>query len=286
MQSIPQLFDSEALYQHRVRASRIDQANFLQETASLEVSERLLEINRTFPDVGIIGPCPKIWAEKLRTTEPSVITNHHDTDVLDFEPASKDLIVHAMALHWANDPVGQIVQCRHALRPDGLFIAAMFGGRTLNELRSAFAEAEAEILGGISPRVSPMGDIRDLGALLQRAGLAMPVADIQRYNVTYTSPIDLMHDLRVMGETNSMAERSRVPLKKAILNRMCEIYIQHFGTGDGRIQATFEVAFLTGWAPHTSQPKPLRPGSATERLAHALGTEEISACDPPSPHRK
>ena len=176
------------------------------------------------------------------------------------------------------------MQIRRALRPDGLMIAALFGGRTLHELRSSLAEAEVHTTGGLSPRVAPMGDIRDLGALVQRAGFAMPVADSERFEVSYRSPLHLMRELRAMGETNILAQRRRVPLRRDTLARACEIYASSFPAEGGRITATFEIVFLTGWAPAEGQPKPLRPGSATARLADALGSSEVGtgvAAGPP-----
>jgi hypothetical protein len=173
--------------------------------------------------------------------------------------------------------VGQIAQARRALRPDGLFIGALFAGDTLWELRQALALAETETTGGLSPRVAPMGEIRDLGALLQRAGLALPVADAARLPVSYATMFDLIRDLRAMGETNVMTDRSRAPTRRAVFARAAELYAERFGDGSGRVGATFEIVYLTGWAPAESQQKPLRPGSAVARLADALGTEELRA---------
>ena len=166
---------------------------------------------------------------------------------------------------------------RRALKPDGLLLAALVGGDTLVELREAFAAAEVEIEGGVSPRVAPFADLRDLGALLQRAGFALPVTDLDRLSVRYASPFALMHDLRRMGATNALIERRRRPLKRATLARMAEIYCGRFADADGRIRATFEIVWLSGWAPHESQQQPLKPGSARARLADALGSQEISA---------
>jgi hypothetical protein len=190
-----------------------------------------------------------------------------------------------MALHWANDPVGQIVQARRALMPDGLFLGACLGGRTLWELRSALTEAEARLTGGLSPRVAPMGEIRDLGALIQRAGLALPVADSLALTVEYRDAFHLMQDLRAMGEGNALAARRRAFAPRALFPEAARIYSEGFGLPNGRIPATFEFVFLTGWAPAESQPKPLRPGSATARLADALGVDERAAGDPPDPSR-
>jgi hypothetical protein len=158
-----------------------------------------------------------------------------------------------------------------------LFLAALIGGETLTELRQSFAAAESEIDGGVSPRVAPFADLRDLGALLQRAGFALPVTDVDRVTVRYDSVFALMHDLRGMGATNALIDRRRTPLKRATLMRMAEIYAERFGDDDGRLPATFEIVWLSGWAPHPSQPQPLKPGSARARLADALGTREISA---------
>ena len=161
------------------------------------------------------------------------------------------------------------------LKPDGLFLAALIGGETLTELRQSFAAAESEVEAGVSPRVAPFADLRDLGALLQRAGFALPVTDVDRITVRYDTVFALMHDLRRMGATNALIDRRRVPLRRATLMRMAEIYGERFSDDDGRIRATFEIIWLSGWAPHPSQQQPLRPGSAKTRLADALGTREI-----------
>ncbi len=168
--------------------------------------------------------------------------------------------------------------CKSAARskPDGLFLAALLGGETLTELRQSFAAAESEVEGGVSPRVAPFADLRDLGALLQRAGFALPVTDVDRLTVRYDSAFALMHDLRRMGATNALMARRRTPLKRATLLRMAEIYAQRFADADGRVRATFEIVWLSGWAPHPGQQQPLKPGSAKARLADALGTREIS----------
>jgi SAM-dependent methyltransferase len=199
-----------------------------------------------------------------------------DEEALPFRDASLDLVVSALALHTVNDLPGTLAQIRRALKPDGLFLAALYGGDTLTELRQSFAQAETEIENGISPRVAPFADLRDLGALLQRAGFALPVADVDRITVRYASPFALMHELRRMGATNTLIARRRRPLKRATLMRMAELYAQNFSDPDGRIRATFEIVWLSGWAPHESQQKPLAPGSARTRLADALGTNEIS----------
>jgi hypothetical protein len=227
----------------------------------------------------VIGPRPELWASLLEAEGLGAARPVRDAEILDLEEGAHDLVVHALALHWANDPVGQLVQARRALRPDGLLVAALFGGETLHELRRALAEAEAATTGGLSPRVAPMGEIRDLGGLLLRAGFALPVADSRRFDVSYASPVALMHDLRAMGETNVMRDRLRRPMPRALLAEALARYGAHFGRDDGRVPATFEVIFLTGWAPAPDQPKPLRPGSATARLADALGAVERGAAD-------
>ncbi len=257
----PDLTDRRALARHRARATAL----FLQQEAVDEVQDRLSQVNRTFTAPVVVTGFPALWPDW-----PAVA----DSDVLDLRQGAQDLVVHALCLHWASDPVGQLVQARQALRADGLFLGLMFGGQTLHELRSALAEAEAEVTGGISPRVLPMAEIRDLGGLLQRAGFALPVADSYRKTVLYRDALHLMHDLRAMGEGNALAHRLRRPTRRAVMLRAAEIYAQTWGQPDGRIPATFEIIALTGWAPHEGQQKPLRPGSAAARLADALGTAE------------
>lgn len=204
-----------------------------------------------------------------------------DEEALPFANSSLNLVTSILSLHAVNDLPGTLVQIRRALKPDGLFMAALFGGETLTELRQSLAAAEIEIEGGLSPRVAPFADLRDIGALLQRAGFALPVADMDRVTVRYRDPIRLLADLRGMGETNVMAERRRVPLRRATLARAMDIYREKFGLPDGRVPATFEIVVATGWAPHDSQQKPLRPGSAETRLADALGTVEHGSGEKP-----
>jgi SAM-dependent methyltransferase len=271
----PTLFDTDLLARRRLRAARLGGADFLQAAVAGEIAERLTEINRTFHAPAIVGPRTALWAEVLGIS--GTAKQVADRELLALDEAAHDLLLHGLALHWANDPVGQLVQARRALRPDGLLIAALFGGETLRELRTALGEAEVEALGGLSPRVAPMGEIRDLGALLQRAGFALPVADSRRFDVSYATPLALMRDLRAMGETNVMRDRLRRPLRREMLARACAIYTERFGTGDGRVPASFDVIFLTGWAPAPDQPQPVRPGSAKARLADALGVPERSA---------
>ena len=275
MQTPPDLFDRSLLAQRRARAIGFgDKGNFLHREVADQVSERLQEVNKTFNDAAVVGPKADLWIETIGSPG---FRHTADQETLQLEESSLDLVIHGLALHWANDPVGQLVQMRRALKPDGLMLAAMFGGQTLHELRAALAEAETEIEGGLSPRIAPMGEIRDLGGLIQRAGLALPVADSVKLNVTYQTPLHLMQDLRAMGETNVMHTRRKVPMRRETLLRAIEIYSENYTGPDDRIFATFEIVFLTGWAPSETQQKPLRPGSATTRLADALGISEITA---------
>lgn len=262
MQTMPLMTDRRTLLRHRQRASAL----FLQDLARDEVQERLKEVNRTFTSPLAVTGFPQLWPDM-----PCIA----DDEVLAAEQSSHDLVINALTLHWANDLVGQLVQCRRALQPDGWFIGLMFAGQTLHELRAALAQAEAEVTAGLSPRILPMGEIRDLGALLQRAGFALPVADSFSTEVRYRDAWHLMRDLRAMGEGNALAERLRRPTRSAVFKRAAEIYQDSFGGPDGRIPATFEIVVLTGWAPHDSQPKALRPGSAKARLAEALAVPEL-----------
>ncbi len=262
------LTDRVALSQHRARARRSGQpADFLHRIARLEVEDRLAEVNRTFTNPAIVTGWPEFWAD-LRP-DARILP---DEDRLDLEPGAHDLVIHAMSLHWADDPVGQIVQSARALRPDGLFLAALPGGETLAPLRAALMQAEAEVSGGASPRVLPMAEIRDLGGLLSRGGLALPVADLVSQQASYRDALHLMHDLRAMGEGNALADRLRRPTRRAVLARAAEIYAEANPdpAAPGRVLARFELIFLTGWAPAENQQKPLRPGSAQMSLAAAL----------------
>lgn len=279
--------------------------DFLYRLVADQVAERLADVTRRFEAPVLIGSGGGVIGEvlgpmtgPLRVLEraparaaaagvPPVAT----LDPLPLDEASADLVISALELHWANDPVGQLIQMRRALRPDGLLIAALFGGATLHELRASMAEAEAAVTGGLSPRIAPMGELRDLGALLQRAGFAMPVADSERVQASYPDVRTLMRDLRAMGETNAMADRRRVFLRRDVLAAAEAIYAHSFPAdtadtaGDRRIAATFEIVFLTGWSPAPDQPQPLRPGSAKMRLADALGTTETSAGEPAGPRK-
>ena len=264
---MPALFDRATLHRNRARAD-ID-ALFLHETLAAELHERLNEVNRTFTSVAIVTRYQDFWSAQFpgATVVP-------DDDTLSLSPGTHDLILHTMALHWANDPVGQLVQCRHGLQPDGLLLCSFLGGQTLHELRASLAEAEAVVAGGLSPRIAPMGEIRDLGALLQRAGFALPVADATSLTVSYINAFHLMHDLRKMGETNAMTDRIKHFTRRNVMTEAASVYAENFSNADNRIDATFEIITLTGWAPSDTQQQPLRPGSAITRLADALGAAE------------
>jgi SAM-dependent methyltransferase len=292
----PRIFDRALQRRRRLRALRGEPEDFLLDHVARELVERLLVVRRSFhlaadlgtpgealralmrsqgvvPDVIAVDPL----ALHLHGAEPLLIAA--DEEALPFGDGSLDLIVSAMALQSVNDLPGTLTQIRRALKPDGLFQAALLGGETLTELRQSFAAAEAEIDGGVSPRVAPFADVRNLGALLQRAGFALPVVDTDRVTVRYATPFDLMRDLRGMGATNALVERRRTPLKRATLQRMTEIYAQRFSDPDGRVRASFDLVWLSGWAPHESQQRALRPGSAKTRLADALNTIEMPAGD-------
>jgi SAM-dependent methyltransferase len=294
MSSSPVIFDRQLLRARRQRAASLGPATFLLERVAEDVADRLATVLRRFEravDLGTptdairrvlaaSGKVGDIIAAGPLPDGPDFVVVA-DEEALPFKDASLDLVVSALALQFVNDLPGTLIQIRRALKPDGLFLAALAGGDTLTELRQAFAAAEAEIEGGISPHIAPFADLRELGALLQRAGFALPVTDVDRLTVRYVSPFALMEDLRRMGASNPLIERRRRPLKRATLNRMADIYCERFADGDGRVRATFEIVWLSGWAPHEGQQQPLKPGSAKRRLADALGTREISAGEKP-----
>jgi SAM-dependent methyltransferase len=274
----PRLTDRAALQRHRSRALRRggDALVELYGHVAAEVQSRLSEVNRTFTSPAVVSGFPQLWARL--TPGARMVT---DEAVLELEPGAHDLVVHALALHWADDPLGQIIQCARALRPDGLFMAVMPGGRSLHELRAALAEAESELTGGLAPRVLPMAEIRDAGALLQRAGLALPVADAETVPLAYRDLSRLVADLRATGEGNALAARHPRPLPRAVWAATQAVYARSFADPAGLLPVTVELIWLTGWAPDDSQPRPLRPGSATKRLADALGTQENPLPDRP-----
>ncbi|GAA3858298.1 SAM-dependent methyltransferase [Celeribacter arenosi] len=262
------LVDRDRLTRQRTRASRRGGDFFLHAEARFEIDDRLELVNRSFQRVAIVTGFPDIWREWY--PDATVVP---DDEILNLEERAYDLVIHAMALHCANDPVGQMIQCNRALVPDGLFLAVFFGDNTLTELRACLAEAEIALTGGLSPRVLPMGELSTVGALLQRASFALPVADKSSRQVTYASLDRLVSDLRDMGETAAMSHRG-TPATRTLMAQTAALYSTHFGEND-RLRATFDLICLTGWAPDASQPKPLMPGSATTRLADALKTREI-----------
>ena len=288
------VFDRALVRRRRTRAaSGYDGFGFLEETVAERLAERLEDIRRRFPlavelgarsgalgrilrasgrvDTLVQTDLAPVWARARGADGPAAAV---DEEALPFADASLDAVFGALSLHWVNDLPGALSQIRRALRPDGLLLAAMLGGDTLVELRDALYEAEIEVLGGVSPRVSPFADLRDAAGLLQRAGFALPVADADTIPVTYASAFHLMRDLRGMGETNAVIERRRTPTPRALFARAAEIYAARFAGADGRVHARFQVLYLTAWAPSVDQPKALRPGSASARLADALGGAE------------
>jgi SAM-dependent methyltransferase len=283
--STPLVFDRPLVRRRLSRALHQGYADFLLVRTVEDLEERLSAVLREFPlalDVGT--PTPAV-AQALRRSgragtvirlssvpEPGSILG--DEERLPFSGEHFDLAVSLLALHSVNDLPGSLIQIRRALKPDGLFVGALLGGSTLTELRQSLTQAESEVEGGVSPRVAPFADLRDIGGLLQRAGFALPVTDSDVVRVRYANAFALMRDLRLMGLTNALNDRRRTPLRRATLMRTAEIYAERFGEPDGRIPATFEIVWLSGWTPHESQQKPLRPGSAKVRLADALGVKE------------
>jgi len=293
MPSSPTIFDRNLLRMRQQRARTLGFETFLIDKVAAELGDRLNVVLRQFDravDLGtptdavhrVLAASGKVGmivaaAPAATFLDASSLRVAADEEALPFADGSLDLVVSALALQFVNDLPGTLIQIRRALKADGLLLAALIAGDSLTELREAFAAAESEIEGGASPRVAPFADLRELGALLQRAGFALPVVDSDRLTVRYDSVVALMRDLRRMGATNALSERRRTPLKRATLRRMAEIYAERFADPDGRLRATFEIVWLSGWAPHESQQKPLKPGSAARRLADALGSQEISA---------
>jgi SAM-dependent methyltransferase len=287
MSSGPKIFDRQLLRLRQARALARGPATFLIDCVATELGERLSAVLRRFDVAADLGTPTDAVRRALAESGKvgTILAVQTDEEALPFANASLDLIVSALALQFVNDLPGALIQIRRALRPDGLLLAALIGGESLTELRAAFAAAESEIEGGISPRVAPFADVRELGALLQRAGFALPVVDSEKLVVRYDSVFGLMRDLRGMGATNVQHERRRAPLRRATLERMAAIYAERFADADRRVRATFEIVWLSGWAPHESQQKPLKPGSAAQRLADALGTTEMSAGEKPERSR-
>ena len=292
----PRVFDRSLLHRRRRRALALGAATFLIDRAAADLAERLSAVLRRFAvaaDLGSPTDAARRALGGLVDTliavdgAPEPVRAHRgprvvaDEEALPFADASLDLVVSTLALQSVNDLPGTLVQVRRALKPDGYFLAALLGGETLTELRQSFAAAEADLESGVSPRVAPFIDARDGGTLLQRAGFALPVTDVDRVTVRYASAFGLMADLRRMGATNPLVERRRTPLRRATLMRMAETYAARFADADGRVRASFDIVWLSGWAPHPSQQQPLKPGSAQVRLADALGTREIPTGEKP-----
>jgi SAM-dependent methyltransferase len=292
----PAPFDPRRVRQHRLRAApRFADAAFLHARVADDLAERLEAVNRHFARVLVIGggaafeeallarPAAR---EKIGTIHRAEVAQMAgaaivmDPERLPIAEGSLDLVVSILTLHWANDLPGTLIQIRRALKPDGLFLGALFGGRTLQELREVLLAAESELRGGAAPRVAPFADALDMAGLLQRAGFALPVADRDTTTVRYREPLALLADLRAMGETSALAERSP-PLTRAVLFRAMDLYRTRHADGEGRVPATFDILTATGWRPHESQQQPLRPGSARMRLADALGVAEQSAGEKP-----
>lgn len=298
MSEVPPLLFDRSLHRARLgRAARgYAEANFLKVRAAEDAADRLSAVLHDFPLAVELGARDGSFRralqgtpaqarigtlveadfspEMLRSNPGAAIRLAADEERLPFAQQSLDLVVSLLSLHWTNDLPGALIQIRRALKPDGLFLGAFFGGATLTELRQSLLAAEAEVSGGAGLRVSPFADGYDAAGLLQRAGFALPVSDVDRLTVRYRHPLKLMAELRAMGETNALVDRARKPLTRAVLARAFEIYHERFGLPDGRIPATFEIVSVAGWAPHESQQQPLKPGSAKMRLADALGVVE------------
>jgi len=306
------IFDRHQTRRARARAAaRIDQADFLHTRCAEEICDRLAGINRTFSRILLLGDVTGQVARTLRPqsatsadrrlvatdSAPAMLARRRtgspgqppmlvcEEELLPFADSSFDLIVSILSLHKANDLPGALIQLRRSLKPDGLLLASLFGATTLHELRQCFLNVEARSAHGVSPHVFPFADVRDMGSLLQRAGFAMPVTDSDEVTVSYRTAFDLMRDLRAMGETNSLVERRRTFLRRTTLFETAQAYAQTFPAPNGKIRATFEILNLTAWAPGPNQPQPLKPGSASHRLADALNTTEIKTGVPGGKHQ-
>ena len=289
----PDIFDRALLRQRRARAASgpLPHPDFLLDRVANDFAERLSVVKRQFQmalNLGfhtqslsdVLRPLAQIGSIIEADAVPGTLEQGGasrivaDDDALPFAEPTFDLAVSGLSLHLVNDLPGALIQIRRALKPDGLMLAALLGGQTLHELRQAWLIAEEELTGGVSPRVAPFADVRDLGRLIQRAGFALPVADTDVVRVTYASPLALMAEIKAMGASNMLSQRRRVPVTRGLLMRAAQIYAERFGESDGRVAATFEIITLTAWVPHESQQKPLQPGSAQMRLAAALGVKE------------
>ena len=298
------VFDRALVRRRRDRAAaKFGAADFIFKESAARLADRMLDVARTFPralelgcHTGALGALlrnhPKIeWLAQADMSPAmariagqcnGLATLCCDEEWLPMAEASLDLVLSNLSLHWVNDLPGAFAQIRRALRPDGLLLATMFGGETLRELRAVLIDAEADIAGGASPRVSPFVDVREAGNLLTRAGFALPVVDTDSITVTYTDMFRLMADLRAMGETNAVLARTTLPAQRSLFLRAAKLYSERFSDARGRLVATFQIVTLTAWTPHASQQKPLRPGSAKARLADALKTDEVGLSDPTS----
>jgi SAM-dependent methyltransferase len=284
------VFDRALLRTRLARAYAQGAAGFLVDHVAGDFADRLSAVLRPFPRILDLGtPTPALASlmtarvpEKLVRAAPVAQALGEglwtgmvaDEEALPFSEKSFDLVVSALALQFVNDLPGALIQIRRSLAPDGLFMGCLIGGQSLQELRLAFAEAEEAVMGGVSPRIAPFADLRDMGGLLQRAGFALPVTDSDTIIVRYASMFGLLRDLRAMGATNALVARDLRPLRRAVLMKAAEIYQSRFADPDGRLRATFEFVWLSGWAPHENQQKPLAPGSAKMRLADALKVQE------------
>jgi SAM-dependent methyltransferase len=291
MTTPPPLFDTALARLRLARARRAGYADFLLSRVVDDLEDRLGAVLRRFPAALDLGTPMPTAARRLIASgrvdtvlrlaplaeagmKAGIANVVADPEVLPLAPTAFDLAVSLLALQHVNDLPGALAQLRRTLRPDGLFVGCLLGGRTLIELRQVFGQAESEVEGGLSPRVAPFAEVREMGSLLQRAGFALPVTDVETLTVRYADPFALMRDLRAMGLTNVLTERRRTPLRRATLMRAMALYAERFADPDGRLRATFEILWLSGWAPHASQQTPLKPGTAKTRLADALGTTE------------
>ncbi|MDP6708579.1 MAG: methyltransferase domain-containing protein [Alphaproteobacteria bacterium] len=289
------VFDRAAVRRHRDRAAgRLAEHDFLFAEVATRLADRLDDVNRQFPvaldlgchsgqlgrTIGARGGIETLIQADLsfelvrRAGRLAVVA---DEEALPFGEARLDLVLSVLSLHWVNDLPGTLAQIRRALKPDGLFLAAILGGETLRELRQVLIAAETTVSGGAGPRVSPFAEIRDAGALLQRAGFALPVVDADVLTFSYRDPLRLMHELRALGEGNAVATRRKTLTGRQLFLEAARLYHERFEDGEGRVPATFEVLYLIGWAPGPDQPRPKAPGSAETRLAEALGSKERSA---------
>ena len=267
MKYIEEIIDKKALVSRRLRSNHED--NFLQKLAVQEIQDRLQFIKKRFEKILVISGSPHFWQKTFNGAD--FIS---DSETLKFPQQGYDLVIHGMSLHYSNDPIGQLIQCRSIMEKGGLLLGIFLGGQTLNELRESITAAEIELTGGISPRVLPMVDIRDAGSFLMRAGFALPVADISSHKKNYNRPENLLHDLRKMGETNVLNHRLKNFTNPKLFSLTSDKYMASQNLKDQTIEATFEFITITGWVPSEDQPKPLKRGSAKMRLSDALKVKD------------